>query len=84
MLSNSYPSIAECAKIVREGVRQSYAFHKDFAVSFSPLHDDYALEFRGKKIGITADLVGFKLMPDHEYLRETLQEVLQKEKAYGN
>lgn len=86
MLSDEYPSVASCAKLVSIGERISAAFHRDFAVSFDPLHGDFTLEFRGKNVGITSDLKAFKLAPAHEHLRETLQEVLlgDKKKRQAN
>lgn len=84
MLSNAYPSLADCGTRVRLGERSSVAFHKDFALSFNKLHEDYTVEFRGKIVGLTADFVHYKLLPEYEHLRETLEEVLVKEEVKIN
>lgn len=80
MLSDDYPPLSVCTKQVTVDGRHSSAFHRDFAISFNPLHGDYTIEFRGKNIGISHDLVDFKLTPAHEHLRETLQEVILGDK----
>lgn len=79
MLKDVYPSMKVCAKQVKAQARRSAAFHRDFALSYNLLHEDFTLEFRGKNIGISGDLKYFKLAPEHEYLRETLHEVLMLE-----
>lgn len=80
MLENAYPAlenIGETLKNPENGVRIA-AFHKDFALSWSELHDNFVLEFRGLKIGtgINGKLDQFRLVADFKYLAEALQEAI--------
>lgn len=76
MLTRIYPPPAAVMKILRNQEMASLAFHQDYALSYDPLHNDFRLEYRGHRIGITSDLVSFKLNKDFEHLKESLQEVL--------
>jgi hypothetical protein len=78
MLSNQYPALETCEKILREQITKQAAFHKDFALSWDPIHEDFVLEYRGKKVGasLNSKLNEFKLMSDNRHLAEALSEAL--------
>lgn len=76
MLEGDYPHIEHCKKAVMEKVVIASAFHQDFALSFDEVHDDFVIEYRGRKIGAAIDknLEKFKIMSDYRHLIEPLQE----------
>lgn len=78
MLEGVYPSIEECKKTLmnkNEGIVTT-AFHKDFALSFDDLHEDFLLEYHGIRIGTSMDkeLKQFKIKSEARHLIEALQE----------
>lgn len=74
MLENNYPPIEECAKALRDQMTEGAAFHKDVALSFDRIHQDYLVEYRGSIVGNTADLKTFTLLNEYKYLTEAIQE----------
>lgn len=76
MLEGIYPDIEVVKKSLIDREIQAMAFHKDFALSYDDIHDDFVLEYHGTKIGasIDRDLKQFKIMPEARYLIEALQE----------
>lgn len=80
MLENSYPSIEECKKLLMGGddalKYHAVAFHRDFALSYDELHEDYLLEYHGIRIGTSIDsqLKQFKIKSEARHLIEALQE----------
>ena len=77
MLENVYPNIEDVKKSLIEHNFKAMAFHKDFALSYDDIHDDFILEYHGNKIGVSLnnDLKQFKVMPEAKHLIEALQEV---------
>src|SRR5690606_29840516 len=51
MLENNYPHLDVCQQQLRDHVRLAIAFHRDFALTWDEIHNDFLLEYRGKKIG---------------------------------
>jgi len=78
MLANKYPSIEDTAKAVREGNVFSSAFHKDFALTWDELHEDFILNYRTSKVGVSLNhkLDEYRLLPEYNYLAESLSEAL--------
>lgn len=77
MLESAYPTIRECQKILMdENGTQCLAFHRDFALSYDDLHEDFLLEYHGIRIGtsIDKDLKQFKIKSESRHLIEALQE----------
>lgn len=76
MLENIYPDIETCKKALMNKDGTSMAFHRDFALSFDDLHDDYLLEYHGQRIGTSIDsqLKQFKIKSEAKHLIEALQE----------
>jgi hypothetical protein len=78
MLQNEYPPMDVIREILVEGTAHSVAWHRDFALSYDHVHEDYVLEYRGKKVGASmgGKLDQFKLMAEYKHLAEALQEAL--------
>lgn len=78
MLENSYPSVSEIKSHIRNGEATSIAFHKDFALAWDKLHNDFIIEYRGKAVGVGLDpeVKSFRLIAEHQHLNEALQEAL--------
>lgn len=76
MLENQYPSIETCQKGLIDGEIPSAAFHKDFAISWDRLHDDFILEHRGRQVATSMrrSMKQFKVLPEFTYLQETIRE----------
>jgi hypothetical protein len=76
MLEGIYPDIESVKKSLIEEEAQSAAFHKDFALSYDDIHDDFILEYHATKIGVSMDreLKQFKILPEARHLVEALQE----------
>lgn len=76
MIEGEYPHLEQCKKLVIDKVVVACAFHQDFALSFDEVHDDFVIEYRGRKIGAAIDknLEKFKIMSDYRHLIEPLQE----------
>lgn len=78
MLENDYPSMVLIKKQLQAHQAQVMAFHKNFAVSWDDVHEDFVLEYRGKKVGVSlnGNLDEYKLLPEFKHLAEALQEAL--------
>ena len=76
MLENVYPTLEQSHKAVVDQLATVSAFHKDFAISWDSMHEDYVIEYRGIKIGVSPNLKEFKLRAEHRYLTEALMEVI--------
>jgi hypothetical protein len=78
MLENDYPDLNFCEKVLKDGKTRIAAFHRDFALSWDVIHEDFVLEHRGRKVGasLNGSLKEFKLMADYKHLAEALMEVL--------
>ncbi len=76
MLEGIYPDIETVKKALMDHTSTAIAFHKDFALLYDDIHDDFVLEYHGTKIGASIDreLKQFKIMPEARYLIEALQE----------
>lgn len=76
MLEGIYPDIETVKKALIDKTSIALAFHKDFALSYDDIHDDFVLEYHGTKIGASIDreLKQFKIMPEARHLIEALQE----------
>ena len=76
MLENVYPTFEECQEKLVEGRSDSIAFHQHFGMSFDNLHDDFIIEYRGRKIGTNPRAHEFKLIKDFRHLSEALTEAI--------
>lgn len=79
MLENVYPDIKMCAELLREQNNQKIiAFHKNFALSYDEMHEDFIVEYKAKKIGVSTNkqLTEFRLTKPFEHLNEVLQEAI--------
>jgi len=76
MLEGIYPNIEDVKKSLIDKNATAVAFHRDFALSYDDVHDDFVLEYHGNKIGASIDreLKQFKIMPEARHLIEALQE----------
>lgn len=76
MLEGIYPDIETVKKSLIDKSVMALAFHKDFALSYDQIHDDFVLEYHGTQIGASIDreLKQFKIMPEARHLMEALQE----------
>lgn len=76
MLTNMYPDKDEILKFIIDSPGTVRAIHKDLAVKWDKVHQDMVLEYKGRLIGCTdKNFSNIKLMDDHKYLTETVQEV---------
>lgn len=78
MLENDYPNMEAVEKWLRDKKVKIMAFHKDFALTWDYIHEDFILEYRGSKIGtsINGNLKEFRLLAEFRHLAESLQEAL--------
>ena len=78
MLQNEYPSLNVVAGKLKDKKGKIMAFHKDFALSWDNLHEDFILEYRGKKVGVSVNgnIDEYRLMPEFKHLAEALQEAI--------
>lgn len=76
MLENSYPSFKDSTKLLKEGDAAIVAFHKDFAMTYDPIHSDFILEYKGTNIGFTKNMKNLELMEEHMHLTESLKEAV--------
>lgn len=77
MLKNVYVPLEEAKKATRDIKTLSFAWHRDFAVSWVPEEGHYNLDYRSSRIGTISKLGGIvDLFPQAEYLKETLHEAL--------
>lgn len=76
MLENSYPSTEECKKFLKDRALYSVAFHRNFALSYDNLHEDFIVEYKGRQVGITPNFKEFKLRDENHYLQQAVREVL--------
>jgi len=76
MLENNYPTLPEALKSVKDKERVVTAFHKNFAVSYDEVHNDFVIEYKGNYIGHTHDFREIKLMREYDHLIESLREVI--------
>lgn len=76
MLEGIYPSIETIKKTLIDHEVVSRAFHRDFALSYDDIHDDFVLEYHGSRIGSSLDreLKQFRIVPEARHLIEALQE----------
>lgn len=76
MLEGNYPSMQECEAMLRAGNMSIIAFHRDFAISYDKIHEDFILEYRGMKVGNSVDhsLKQFKILPEARHLKEAIRE----------
>ena len=76
MLENNYPDLNAIEKPLRDTAVNTIAFHKDFALSFDRIHEDFILEYKGNKIGASTNksLSEFRLLSEYKHLAEALQE----------
>jgi hypothetical protein len=77
MLEGIYPNIEECRKaLMDQAGRFSMAFHRDFAISYDELHEDFCLEHHGIRIGTSLgnNLTQFKIKAEARHLIEAFQE----------
>lgn len=76
MLKNHYLSLEEAKKLVRDGKVLTAAWHRDFAVSWQEEDHQYHLDYRACSIGSFGAHTPIVLLPQAEYLKETLHEAL--------
>lgn len=78
MLENNYPTIDQCQAILKTQHASVIAFHRDFALSWDNIHNDFILEYRANRIGtvIGNNVKNFKLLPEFQHLTEALKEAL--------
>ncbi len=76
MLEGVYPHIEAVKKALIDKEVMALAFHKDFALSYDGIHDDFIIEYHGTKIGVSLghEMKQFKIMPEFRHLIEALQE----------
>lgn len=77
MLKDDYPSLDQVVEPLRIGYVRSMAFHRNFAVSWDRIHEDFLLEYKGRIIGHMKDESQVKLLGEFDYLKESVNEVLQ-------
>jgi len=78
MLENVYPEIPVVEKVLKDKEAKTIAFHKDFALSYDYIHQDFILEYRGTKVGVSlnGNLGEYKILNEYKHLNEALQEAL--------
>lgn len=76
MLEDIYPNLEVVKKALIDQNTMAMAFHRDFALSYDDIHDDFVLEYHGSKIGASMDrdLKQFKIIPEARHLMEALKE----------
>jgi hypothetical protein len=78
MLENEYPSLDTVGRLLLDNMVEAISFHKNFALAWDNLHEDYILEFKGKKVGVSLNkgLTEYRLLPEFRFLAESLQEAI--------
>lgn len=76
MLTNTYPSLEVCQSNLKEGQKKVIAFHRDFALTWDAIHEDYILHYRAAPVGKTVDCRDFSLVKEAKHLNEALKEAL--------
>lgn len=76
MLRGEYPKFDDICPLISSGKVRSAAFHKDFALRWDRIHEDYILDYKGRSVGHVVDKNQFKLMDEFQYLAETIKEVV--------
>lgn len=78
MLENRYPNLETVKDTLLMHKIKSAAFHRDFAITYDEIHEDFILEYRGTKIGasLTPNLRQYRIIDDAKYLQESLAEAL--------
>lgn len=76
MLENTYPSFQEAVKLLKDQEANIIAFHRNFAMTYDRVHEDFILEYKGVNIGYTSNLEEFKLLNEHGHLYESLKEAI--------
>jgi hypothetical protein len=76
MLENNYPNFETCVKSLKSMNTRILAFHKNFAMTFDDIHDDFIFEYKGDKIGYSNNLKDFKFIKQYEHLEESLKEAI--------
>lgn len=76
MLENIYPTITECKQLLGSKHYSTIAFHRNFALSYDDLHEDFLLEYHGVRIGtsLDKDLKQFKIKAEASHLIQALME----------
>lgn len=76
MLENKYPKFGAAATLLRQGEANILAFHRNWAMTWDRLHDDFAIEHKGVPVGCASSPDKFKLVPEAEHLVEALKEAM--------
>lgn len=76
MLENNYPSLELICDGLRMSSYKSRAFHKDFGLSWDPVHKDFILQCKGRNVGHFKDKNDIQFMNEFEFLNEIVKEVI--------
>lgn len=74
MLLGLYPSLPEAIERLKDGDRapSSVAFSREFALAKDKLRGDYILMYKASPVAFGSE--EFQLAPEHQYLREVIQQ----------
>jgi hypothetical protein len=81
MLENRYDYIAPSLEFLKSGALETVPFHRNFAMSYEPIHEDYLLEYKGAIFGFTKDFENIEIKSGFQHLRESLNEVIRMRMA---
>lgn len=76
MLENTYPTFQQAVKTLKAQEAVIVAFHRNFALTYDRVHEDFILEYKGVNIGYTSNCEEFKLLNEHGHLYESLKEAV--------
>ena len=76
MLENRYPKFSLAEEWVKTDKAAVQAFHKDFAISWEPVHKDLILEYKGKQVGHFTDPKHINLLDEYKHLTEAIREAV--------
>jgi hypothetical protein len=74
MLENKYPTFQQAVSNAKAGVH--VAFHKNFAMSYDSVHEDFIVAYKGVDIGHTKNCEDFKILKQFGHLYESLKEAV--------
>ena len=76
MLENRYPDIQKVMNQLAAGQRRGAAFHRNFALMWDNIHQDFLIDYKGKSIGHLTKTKEFKLLDQYEHLTEAVKEAI--------
>ena len=77
MLENRYSHIIPASQALKTVDYSVIAFHRNFAMSYDRIHEDYIFEYKGVPFAFTKDFQNIGIKDDFKHLSESLSEVMR-------